>query len=107
MFITACVIPHAFHVVQGGVYHRQGGKHVNPYVYSDIRTIVDHRHRSAHGGARIYLSDSYPEEHYGKLFMANIHEHAVLSDELILVSFDNLSSGTSTSPTLGSIVQNG
>ena len=83
MFITACVIPHAFHVVQGGVYHRQGGKHVNPYVYSDIRTIVDHRHRSAHGGARIYLSDSYPEEHYGKLFMANIHEHAVLSDELI------------------------
>ena len=82
IFITACVIPHLFHVVPGGIYHRQGGRHFNPYVYGDIRTIVDHRHRSAHGGARVYLSDAFPEEHYGRLFMANIHEHAVLSDEL-------------------------
>ena len=82
IFITACVIPHLFHVVPGGIYHRQGGSHFNPYVYGDIRTIVDHRHRSAHGGARVYLSDAFPEEHYGRLFMANIHEHAVLSDEL-------------------------
>ena len=81
-FITACVIPHVFHVIHGGVYHRQGGRHFNPYVYSDIRTIVDHRHRSAHGGARIYQSDAFPEEHHGRLFMANIHEHAVLSDVL-------------------------
>ncbi len=83
IFITACVIPHLFHVVPGGIYHRQGGSHFNPYVYGDIRTIVDHRHRSAHGGARVYLSDAFPEEHYGRLFMANIHEHAVLTDELI------------------------
>ena len=82
IFITACVIPHLFHVVPGGIYHRQGGQHFNPYVYGDIRTIVDHRHRSAHGGARVYLSDAFPEEHHGRLFMANIHEHAVLSDEL-------------------------
>ncbi len=82
IFITACVIPHLFHVVPGGIYHRQGGSHFNPYVYGDIRTIVDHRHRSAHGGARVYLSDAFPEEHYGRLFMANIHEHAVLTDEL-------------------------
>lgn len=82
IFITACVIPHLFHVVPGGIYHRQGGSHFNPYVYGDIRTIVNHRHRSAHGGARVYLSDAFPDEHYGRLFMANIHEHAVLSDEL-------------------------
>ena len=82
MFITACVIPHLFHVIPGGIYHRQGGSHFNPYVYQDIQTIVDHRHRSAHGGARVYLSDAFPEEHHGRLFMANIHEHAVLSDEL-------------------------
>ena len=81
-FITACVIPHVFHVIQGGIYHRQGGQHFNPYVYSDIQTIVDHRHRSAHGGARIYQSDAFPEDQHGKLFMANIHEHAVLSDAL-------------------------
>lgn len=82
LFISACVIPHLFHVIPGGIYHRQGGRHFNPYVYSDIRTIVDHRHRSAHGGARVYLSDAFPKEHRGRLFMANIHEHAVLSDVL-------------------------
>lgn len=81
-FITACVIPHMFHVIPGGIYHRQGGRHFNPYVYQDIRTIVDHSHRSAHGGARIYLSDAFPEKHYGNLFMCNLHEHAVLADIL-------------------------
>lgn len=82
MFITACVIPHMFEVIQGGYYQRQGGQHYNPYLYDDIGTIVDHRHRSAHGGARIYQSDAFPEEHHRRLFMANIHEHAILSDKL-------------------------
>ncbi len=82
LFITACVIPHMFHVIPGGIYHRQGGQHFNPYIYKDIRTIVDHSHRSAHGGARIYQSDAFPNEQQGRLFMANIHEHAVLSDIL-------------------------
>lgn len=82
LFISACVIPHLFHVIPGGIYHRQGGRHFNPYIYRDIQTIVDHRHRSAHGGARIYQSDAFPAEQQGRLFMANIHEHAVLSDIL-------------------------
>lgn len=82
LFITACVIPHMFHIIPGGIYQRQGGSHFNPYVYEDIQTIVDHRHRSAHGGARIYQSDAFPAEEQGKLFMANIHEHAILSDIL-------------------------
>ena len=82
LFISACVIPHMWHVVPGGVYHRQGGQHFNPYLYSDIRTIADHSHRSAHGGARVYQSGIFPEEYEGQIFMANIHEHAVLSDKL-------------------------
>lgn len=82
LFITACVIPHLWHVIPGGIYHRQGGQHFNPYLYSDITTIADHRHQSAHGGARIYQSDAFPEEYQGRIFMANIHEHAVLSDIL-------------------------
>jgi putative membrane-bound dehydrogenase-like protein len=82
LFISACVIPHMWHVIPGGIYHRQGGQHFNPYVYSDIRTIADHSHRSAHGGARIYQSDAFPENQKGRLFMANIHEHAVLTDVL-------------------------
>ncbi len=82
LFITACVIPHLWHVVPGGIYQRQGGQHFNPYVYRDIKTITDHSHMSAHGGARVYLSDAFPEKHRGRLFMANIHEHGVLSDVL-------------------------
>lgn len=82
LIMSACVIPHLWHVIPGGIYHRQGGQHFNPYVYSDIKTIADHSHRSAHGGARVYLSDAFPEAQHGRIFMANIHEHAVLSDVL-------------------------
>ncbi len=82
LFITACVIPHLWHVIPGGIYHRQGGTHFNPHVYDDIKTIADHRHRSAHGGARVYLSDAFPDRYRGQIFMANIHEHAVLTDVL-------------------------
>lgn len=83
LLISACVIPHLWHVIPGGIYQRQGGQHFNPYVYSDIETIADHRHRSAHGGARIYQSDAFPRSQLGRIFMANIHEHAVLSDVLV------------------------
>jgi putative membrane-bound dehydrogenase-like protein len=79
-FITACVIPHLWHVIPGGIYHRQGGQHFNPYVYEDIKTIAQHRHQSAHGGARVYQSDAFPQQYHGRVFMANIHEHAVLTD---------------------------
>lgn len=80
MFITACVIPHMWHIIQGGRYHRQGGRHFNPNVFDDIKTIADHRHQSAHGGARFYLADAFPEKYRGRLFMCNIHQHALLTD---------------------------
>ncbi|TWU51753.1 PVC-type heme-binding CxxCH protein [Rubripirellula reticaptiva] len=79
-FATCCVIPHLFHVVQGGVYHKQSRPHVNPFIYDDIKTIRDHAHLSAHGGARFYLADAFPETYRNRLFMCNIHEHAVLTD---------------------------
>ncbi|QGJ70749.1 Dehydrogenase [Planctomycetales bacterium 10988] len=43
-FLTCCVIPHLFHVVQGARYHRQAGPHFSPYIYEDIPTIADHLH---------------------------------------------------------------
>jgi len=70
-FIEACVIPHLFHMIQGGRYQRQGGQHyaptieeakrvapdyfaqdfakpgkqpINPFIYDDLKTIADHRH---------------------------------------------------------------
>ncbi len=82
MFITACVIPHLWHVIPGGIYHRQGGSHINPYVFDDIKTIANHRHRSAHGGARIYLADEFPKEYRDRIIMANLHEHNVITDIL-------------------------
>ncbi|MBC8324189.1 MAG: hypothetical protein H8E27_00975 [Verrucomicrobia subdivision 3 bacterium] len=50
-FITACVIPHLWHMVQGGRYHRQGGRHFNPHIYNDIKTIADHVHQN-YGGRK-------------------------------------------------------
>ena len=82
IFITACVIPHLWHVIPGGIYHRQGGSHINPYVFDDIKTIADHRHRSAHGGARVYLADEFPKEYRDRILMANLHEHNVITDIL-------------------------
>ncbi|MEN9573640.1 MAG: hypothetical protein RL514_1495 [Verrucomicrobiota bacterium] len=80
LFIEACVIPHLFHMIQGGRYQRQGGQHyapsldearriapdyfaqdfakpgkqpINPFIYDDLKTIADHRHylgATPHGG---------------------------------------------------------
>jgi putative membrane-bound dehydrogenase-like protein len=82
-FATCCVIPHLFHIVQGGVYHKQSKQHVNPYIYDDIKTIRDHVHKSAHGGARFYLADAFPAEYRNRLFMCNIHQHMVLTDIMV------------------------
>ncbi|GAB3977946.1 hypothetical protein GCM10028806_40180 [Spirosoma terrae] len=91
-FITACVIPHMYHMIQGGRYQRQAGKHFNPYTYDDIKTHADHVHwvgergphagnfRSgsaggghAHSGAMIYLGNSWPQEYRNDIFMNNIN----------------------------------
>ena len=79
-FATCCVIPHLFHIIQGGVYDKQAKKNINPYVYDNIKTIRDHKHKSAHGGARFYLADAFPKKYRNSLFMCNIHEHSVLTD---------------------------
>ncbi|GGB94557.1 PVC-type heme-binding CxxCH protein [Dyadobacter sediminis] len=92
-FITVCVIPHMYHVIQGARYQRQAGEHFNPYTFDDIKTIADHVHwvgergphagnfRSAsaggghaHAGAMIYLGgDTWPKEYRNEIFMNNIN----------------------------------
>ena len=100
MIITACVIPHLYHMIQGGRYERQAGQHFNSYTYDDIKTIADHRHylganphggngRSdsaggghAHSGAMIYLGGRWPVEYQGSMFMNNIHGARINRDTL-------------------------
>jgi len=44
-FISACVIPHFYNMIQGGRYIRQGSaSHFNPYIFESIDTIADHAH---------------------------------------------------------------
>ena len=97
-FISACVIPHAFHIIQGGRYQRQAGEHFNRHTYADIQTIADHLHWQganpwagnassgstggghAHCGLMIYQGGAWPEEYRGKMFMNNVHGHRINMD---------------------------
>ena len=103
-FLTCCVIPHAYHIIEGGRYRRQSGRHFNRYTYDDIKTIVDHLHfpggmrdwtnradaaamdkaggGHAHAGAMIYLGDNWPQTYRGHLFMNNIHGNRINQDIL-------------------------
>jgi putative membrane-bound dehydrogenase-like protein len=101
-FITACVIEHLYHVVQGARYQRQSGRHFNAYTYDDVKTVADHVHwvgrqgphagnsRSgsaggghAHAGAMIYLGgDTWPAEYRDSIFMNNLHGFRTNTDRL-------------------------
>lgn len=108
-FITACVIPHLFHIIPGARYHRQAGQHFNPHTYDDIKTIADHAHFSgnirdhawwghepadvptatsdaggghAHCGAMIYLGDNWPDEYRNSIYFNNVHGNRVNNDIL-------------------------
>ncbi|MFO1041844.1 MAG: PVC-type heme-binding CxxCH protein [Planctomycetaceae bacterium] len=113
-FITACVIPHLWHMIQGGRYHRQGGQHFNPYTFEDIKTIADHLHYvgkiqdhawwghephaptdtlaagggHAHCGAMVYLGDNFPAQYRNQIFMDNIH-----GNRINVCKFDQTGSG--------------
>lgn len=100
-FVTACVIPHLYHMIQGGRYVRQGGAHFDACAYDDIPTIADHRHYAgndphggngrsdalggghAHCGALIYRGGAFPAQYDGALFMGNIHGNRINVDRLV------------------------
>ncbi|MBL9145670.1 MAG: VCBS repeat-containing protein [Verrucomicrobiaceae bacterium] len=110
-FVTACVIPHLYHIVPGARYHRQGGQHFNPYTYEDIETIADHAHYAgnirdnahwggrdhgslvqddtnaaggghAHCGLAIYQSNQFPATYRNRLIFGNLHGHRLVTDYL-------------------------
>ncbi len=100
-FVTACVIPHLYHMISGARYQRQAGQHFNPHTYADIPTIADHLHYlganphaangksdeagggHAHAGAMIYQGGLWPKQFHGALFMNNIHGQRLNTDFLV------------------------
>ncbi len=101
-FLTSCVIPHLYQIIQGARYERQAGNHFNPYTYNDIKTAADHFHYlgakphggngksdaagggHAHAGAMIYLGGQWPAEYRDSIFMNNIHGQRLNRDVLTL-----------------------
>jgi putative membrane-bound dehydrogenase-like protein len=101
-FLTACVIPHLFHIVPGGLYIRQAGQNFNPYAYGQIREICDHLHYfgssphagnidprrldvgggHAHSGCLIYQGGAFPDKWNGRVFMMNLHGARINTDIL-------------------------
>jgi putative membrane-bound dehydrogenase-like protein len=108
-FVTACVIPHLYHIVPGGLYHRQAGQHFNAYTYEDIKTIADHAHYAgnprpdvtfdkttgagvmnndtnalggghAHCGLAIYQSSLFPPTYRNQLLFGNLHGHRLVAN---------------------------
>jgi putative membrane-bound dehydrogenase-like protein len=85
-FLTACVIPHAFHMIPGGTYIRQAGASLNPYAYGLLHEISDHLHHSesgwAHAGALVLQGDHVPPEYRDSLLMGSIHGTCIKRDLL-------------------------
>ncbi|MGV3661702.1 MAG: PVC-type heme-binding CxxCH protein [Prosthecobacter sp.] len=108
-FVTACVIPHLYHIVPGGRYQRQAGQHFNAYTYDDIKTIADHQHYAgnprpdvsqdkttgagivnddtnalggghAHCGLAIYQSSLFPKTYRNQLIFGNLHGHRLVTN---------------------------
>src|SRR6185503_16533407 len=97
-FLSACVIPHLWHGIQGARYVRQAGVDFNPFVYGEIDTIADHRHYvggdpyeaighsaalgggHAHCGLLCYLGDQFPAEYRNTLIFGNIHGNRINRD---------------------------
>ena len=77
-FVSACVIPHFFHMAPAGLYQRQGGQPVYPYAYGLLPSIVDYLHyRAAHAGVDIYQGSQFPARWQGLAFLGNIHQSAL------------------------------
>ena len=102
-FVSNCVDPHLFHVIQGGHYEPWRGRASSQYAYERLPTIADHLHYPtgkpremrgetaevlamggghSHCGTLIYQGDQFPAQYRGTVFMNNIHGHRINNDIL-------------------------
>jgi len=102
-FVTNCVNPHLFNVIQGAHYEPWRNRESSRYAYERIPTIADHLHfiggpnlregigspaedaaggGHAHCGTMIYLGDNWPDKYRNSVFTNNIHGKRINNDIL-------------------------
>lgn len=102
-FVSNCVNPHLFQMVQGGHYEPWRNRSSSLYAYDRLPTCADHLHYPgnkpaeirgetpetlamggghAHCGTLVYLGDSFPATYRNSVFMCNIHGRRINNDIL-------------------------
>ncbi len=102
-FVSNCVNPHLFHMIQGGHYEPWRNRPSSQYAYERIPTIADHLHYPgksweksrggapetlamggghAHCGTLVYLGDTFPDKYRNTVFMCNVHGKRINNDLL-------------------------
>lgn len=111
-FVSNCVNPHLFHMIQGGHYEPWRSRPSSMYAYERLPTIADHLHYAggvtnslgsgrqvismrgetpetlamggghAHCGTLVYLGDTFPESFRNTVFMCNVHGRRINHDLL-------------------------
>jgi putative membrane-bound dehydrogenase-like protein len=102
-FVSNCVNPHLFHVLQGGHYEPWRNRPSSLYAYERLPTCADHLHfpagnpgtmrgetqevlalggGHAHCGTLVYLGDAFPPQYRNTVFMCNVHGRRINNDIL-------------------------
>ncbi|HKB01655.1 MAG TPA: PVC-type heme-binding CxxCH protein [Gemmataceae bacterium] len=101
-FVSNCVNPHLFHMIQGGHYEPWRNRPSSRFAYERLPTCADHLHypggdlRStlgtaqtlemggghAHCGTLVYLGGAFPADFRNNVFMCNIHGRRINRDIL-------------------------
>lgn len=102
-FVSNCVNPHLFHMIQGGHYEPWRNRPSSLYAYERLPTCADHLHYPgdqpnamrgetsqtlamggghAHCGTLVYLGDAFPPQCRNTVFMCNVHGRRINNDIL-------------------------
>jgi putative membrane-bound dehydrogenase-like protein len=102
-FVSNCVNPHLFHMIQGGHYEPWRNRPSSLYAYERLPTIADHLHYPsdkpremrgetaqtlamggghAHCGTLVYLGDRFPASFRNTVFLCNVHGRRINHDLL-------------------------
>ncbi len=102
-FVSNCVNPHLFHMIQGGHYEPWRNRPSSLYAYDRLPTCADHLHYPsgkpkemrgetsevlamggghAHCGTLVYLGDRFPASFRNTVFLCNVHGRRINHDLL-------------------------